>query len=99
MGHDCECKGKCTHACKIFGEKIIKNDCGKIKQIQVKQLLVQAIQYGAQFPATFCKWSFLIKKRISMRNESFQTFIDISSFIILSDGFQVVVEDGTFKFM
>ena len=51
-----------------------------------------------QFPATFRKLSFLVKKRISMRNDSFQTFIDVSSFIISSGGFEVVVEGGNFKF-
>ena len=40
-----------------------------------------------QFPATFRKSSFLVKKRIFMRNDSFQTFIDVASFIILSGGF------------
>ena len=36
------------------------------------------------------------QKRISIRNDSFQTFIDVSSFIILSIGFQAVVEGGNF---
>ena len=56
------------------------------------------IQYVAQFPATFRKSSFLVKKRILMRSDSLQTFIDVSSFIISSGGFQVVVEGGNFKF-
>ena len=51
-----------------------------------------------KFPATFRKSSFLVKNRILMRNDSFQTFIDASSFIISSGGFQVVVEGGNFKF-
>ena len=32
------------------------------------------------FPATFRKSSFLVKKRILMRNDFFQTFIDVSLF-------------------
>ena len=56
------------------------------------------VQFVAQFPATFRKSPFHVKKRIFMRNDSFQTFIDVSSFIITSGGFQVVVEGGNFKF-
>ena len=65
---------------------------------KITKFKFHGVQYVAQFPATFRKSSFLVKKRILMRNDFFQTFIDVSSFIISSGGFQVVVEGGNFKF-
>ena len=67
-------------------------------EMQTRPTICGPVSGQVQFPATFRKSSFLVKKRILMRNDSFQTFIDVSSFINSNGGFQVVVEGGNVKF-
>ena len=67
-------------------------------KILISSTVCGPVSGQVQFPATFRKSSFLVKKRTLIKNYSFQTFIDVSSFIISSGDFQVDLEGGNFKF-